>query len=105
MSRTNKATRYLEAGYRYFTQIDDSNKIQSRDISSRRRYTTWEASNTDMYTAIEGETYRSISLERYGREDYWWILADVNPLIPTYEGAFGLQAGTILEVPSEEFLP
>lgn len=103
--KTNKATRYTERGYVYYDRLNENGSLYERDLVTSRRFTSWASSNNRVHTALQGETFRFLSRNYYGREDYWWIIADVNTNIEVEKGAFGLDAGTLVEVPPRSFLP
>jgi hypothetical protein len=104
MTSTNKATRYLERGYVFYSRLSENGIASDRDACTARRFTSWTSRNNTLYTAMQGDTFRALALRFYGREDYWWIIADVNFKISAIQGAFGLNAGEIVEIPPRSFL-
>ena len=98
-------SRYEEQAYTYYDQINNRGNVSESNVVPSSRYTSWEAQDAVIHTAIQGETYRSLSLKYYQTEAYWWIIADLNPSIPIYEGAFGLRANELVEIAPRSFLP
>ena len=106
MAIINKASRYEEQGYTLYSRYNaTTGEVTFKDTVTARRYTSWSSAGNRIHTTIQGETYRSLSRMYYGREDFWWILADVNVGIDLFKGSFGLDAGTLIEVPPRSFLP
>jgi len=106
MPTVNKASRYEEQGYTLYSRYDaDTGNTLFKDTVTARRFTSWSSANNRIHTAVQGETYRSLARLYYGREDFWWILADVNVTIELFKGTFGLDAGTLIEIPPRSFLP
>ena len=96
--------RYDNNAYAYQEQIDAKGDTTELNVVPSRRLTSWVSPNSSIHTATEGETFRHLSLMYYETEAYWWFLADVNPKIDVYEGAFGLQANTLVTIPSRSAL-
>ena len=97
--------RYRELSFIYYKQYYENDQIARIDTVPRSRHTTWTSKNNRIYTCVEGETFRKLAFMFYSDEKYWWIIADVNPSIELREGAFGLNAGQLVEIPPRSFLP
>lgn len=94
----NKQSRYNLIAYNRLSD-DFSNTLVRTEITTEYRPTSYAALKKRIYTAYEGDTYRSLALTYLGSEEYWWLIADINYRIPLYLGAFGLPAGAIIEIP------
>lgn len=91
--------RYDANNYAYYEQIDVNSVTTELNVVPSRRLTSWVVPNSSIHTSTEGETFRHLSLMYYNTEAYWWLIADVNPKIDTYKGAFGLEANTLVTIP------
>lgn len=98
-------SRYLELSYMLYNHFFENDQVARTDNIPRSRYTTWKSDNNQIYTCVEGETFRNLAFTFYGDEKFWWIIADVNPQVNLREGAFGLNAGELIEIPPRSFLP
>lgn len=87
--------RYASTTYYRFT---DDGDYSSEEITTAQRYTSYTSSTKRIYTAFEGDTFRTIARTQLGDEALWWTIADLNYRIDLYAGMFGLPAGALIEL-------
>ena len=64
-------------------------------------YPNVEISEDDLYViTTEGDRYDNLSLQFYGREDYWWIIMAANSIEST-GGSLVVQPGIQIRIPAE----
>lgn len=79
--------------------------ISTLDIGQRYLkpvfYPNVEESEDDIYIiTTEGDRYDNISLQFYGREDYWWIIMAANSL-ESAGGSLVIQPGVQVRIPAD----
>lgn len=64
-------------------------------------YPNVEISEDDLYViTTEGDRYDNLSLQFYGREDYWWVIMAANS-IESAGGSLVVQPGIQIRIPAE----
>lgn len=63
-------------------------------------YPELEDSDSDLYViTVEGDRFDKLSMQFYGRVQYWWVIAAVNST--EHADSLSIQPGTQLRIPAD----
>lgn len=95
---TDSESRYAKRGYSYRAQqVEGTLKF---DLTTATRDLP-KIGGVATYTAVQGDSFRTVARRYLGNEKFWWVIADTNPTIGVMKGCFGLDGGEIILIPTK----